>query len=168
MVHFELSSHHAGISEPTKLERSLTGKFRLNPLATYPEGSRPDNPLVPFLPNRCLGDGCALWALSSSVASPEEFFTRMEMEVRHGGWLAEDALMYASMSSLEEIAEKYGTMPERVVEHPAEHPPRAEGQGLRGSAGYFKGSCPQPIRLYLQVESSTFSFFGPWPKRRCT
>lgn len=127
LVHFEPSSHHEGISEPTRLERSLTGKFPLNPLVAYPEGSRPDDPVVPFLPNRCLGHGCALWSLRSSVAFTREFFDRIGLEARHGGGLAEDALMYASMSPLEEIAEKHGTTPERVVEHPADPPPRTGG-----------------------------------------
>ena len=128
LVHFEPTSHHEGISESTRLERSLAGRFPLNPLAAFPEGSRPDSPVVPFLPNRCLGHGCALWALRSSAAFSREFFARMGLEARHGGGLDEDALLYASMTPLEEIAEKYGTSPEHLVEHPVEHPPESGGR----------------------------------------
>lgn len=127
LVHFEPTSHHEGVSKPTRLERSLTGKFPLNPLAAYPEGSRPDAPLVPFLPDRCLGHGCALWSLGSGVAFTREFFARMGLESRHGGRLYEDALLYASMTPLEEVAERYGTSPEHLIEQPAESPPGAEG-----------------------------------------
>jgi hypothetical protein len=130
LVHFEPTSHHEGISEPSRLERSLTGKFDPNPLAAFPVGSRPDDPVVPFLPDRCLGHGCALWTLRSSVAFTQEFFTRMDLEAHHGGRLPEMALQYASMSSLEGIAERYGTSPEHLVEHPVEHPPESGGRNF--------------------------------------
>jgi hypothetical protein len=50
------------------LEKNLLGKFELNPLK-----GRAD----PFFPDRCLGHGCAKWAVTSCIEFADEFFSRM-------------------------------------------------------------------------------------------
>jgi hypothetical protein len=51
-----------------KLEKQLCGKFALNPLI------RAGNP---FFPDKCLGHGCAEWAITSSIRFTDEFFSRL-------------------------------------------------------------------------------------------
>jgi len=51
-----------------KFQEKLGGKFPLNPLAG--EGD-------PFFPNKCLGYGCAKWAVTTSLKFADEFFSRM-------------------------------------------------------------------------------------------
>jgi hypothetical protein len=46
----------------------LGGKFIANPLTGQ------DNP---FYPDKCLGHGCAEWAVNSSVKFNDDFFSRM-------------------------------------------------------------------------------------------
>lgn len=127
LVHFEPASHHEGDAEPTGLEQKLSGRFAPNALATSPDNPLGSDPLLPFLPDKCLGYGCALWALGSSVAFTERFFSRMGLKAIHGGWLTEMAVEYASMWSPEEIAAKHGTRTEHLVEHPVEPPPDPRG-----------------------------------------
>lgn len=123
LIHFEPQSHHEGEDEPTRFEEKLSGKFSLNPLAAPPINPLGKDPLQPFLPHKCLGYGCAMWALQSSVAFTEEFFSRMGLEAFHSGWLVEMAIEYASMWPLEEIAAKHGARAEHLVERPVDTPP---------------------------------------------
>ncbi len=51
--------------EPHKFESMLKGKFNLNPIAG--DGN-------PFYPHKCLGHGCAEWAVNSSIKFVDEFF----------------------------------------------------------------------------------------------
>jgi len=52
-----------------KLEKKIKSKIKkLNPLTGK------DNP---FFPDKCLGYGCALWAIQSSVAFTKDFFQTM-------------------------------------------------------------------------------------------
>ncbi len=37
----------------------------------------------PFFPDKCLGHGCAKWALESSVEFADAFFSRMGIVPRH-------------------------------------------------------------------------------------
>ncbi len=53
LIHFEPQSHHEGEAEPTQFEKKLSGKFPLNPLAAPPINSLGNDPLQPFLPDRC-------------------------------------------------------------------------------------------------------------------
>jgi hypothetical protein len=122
LIHFGPQSHHEGEEEPTRFETKLKGKFPLNPLAA-PINPLGNDPMQPFLPDKCLGYGCAMWALESSVEFTEEFFSRMGLKASHGGWLVEMAVEYASMLPLEEIAAKHGARAEHLVEHPVEAPP---------------------------------------------
>jgi hypothetical protein len=115
LIHFKPESRHHG-DVPADLERKLGGKFALNPLA-------PNDPLLPFLPHKCLGYGCALWALKSSVAFTKDVFSRMGVKAFHGGWLVEMTVDYASMRPLKEIAAKYGAKAEHIVEHAADPDP---------------------------------------------
>lgn len=127
LVHFEPVSHHEGDAEPTGLEQRLSGKFALNALAASPANPLGNDPLLPFLPDKCLGYGCASWALSSSVAFTEEFFSRMGLDTFHGGWLSEMVVDYASMQPLKEVAAKHGAKMEHIVEHPVEPSPGSHG-----------------------------------------
>lgn len=113
LVHFKPESHHETDTEPKELEVKLRAKFPLNPL-------EPDKPTVPFLTHRCLGYGCALWATKSSIALTDEFFSRMGLKAIYGDELGKLAIDYASINSLEEIAARYNTKVEHLVEHPAD------------------------------------------------
>ena len=123
MIHFEPQSHHEGEDEPTQFEKKQNGAFPLNPLAAPLINPLGKDPLQPFLPHKCLGYGCAMWALESSVAFTKEFFSRMGLKASHGDWLVEMAVEYASLRPLEEIATKHGARAEHLVERPVETPP---------------------------------------------
>jgi hypothetical protein len=116
LLHFEPESHYEGDDEPKELERKLHGKFPLNPLAANAWH-------VPFLPHRCLSHGCTLWAIKSSVALTNEFFSRVGLEgagyegASYSSWLAEMVIEYASMQPLEKIAAKHDTSVDHIVEH---------------------------------------------------
>jgi len=51
-----------------KLEKLLSGKFPLNPMMGENES---------FFPKRCLGHGCAKWAVNVSVKFVDDFFEKM-------------------------------------------------------------------------------------------
>lgn len=54
-----------------KLEKILKSKFQLNPLAGMGNS---------FFPDKCLGHGCAEWAVRSSIMFTDEFFLRMGLK----------------------------------------------------------------------------------------
>lgn len=54
-----------------KLEEKVRNKFALNPFV--PESN-------PFFPDRCLGHGCAAWAVASSLKFSDEFFSRIGLK----------------------------------------------------------------------------------------
>jgi hypothetical protein len=57
-------------------EKVLSRKFATNPLA----GRN-----VPFFPYKCLGHGCAEWAIMNSVIFTDEFFRRLDMPAPYEG-----------------------------------------------------------------------------------
>lgn len=57
-------------------EKVLNHKFAVNPLAGR---------LVPFFPDRCLGHGCAEWAILNSIIVTDEFFRRLGLPVSYEG-----------------------------------------------------------------------------------
>jgi hypothetical protein len=59
-----------------KFEKVLRKKFATNPLA-------PRN--VPFFPDKCLGHGCAEWAIMNSIIFTDEFFRRLGLPVPYEG-----------------------------------------------------------------------------------
>ena len=59
-----------------RFEKILWKKFAINPLA-------PKN--VPFFPDKCLGHGCAEWALINSIVLTDEFFRRLGLPVYYDG-----------------------------------------------------------------------------------
>ena len=73
----EAGVHGAG-EETTggKLEKSLKKKFATNPLALRNQ---------PFFPNKCLGHGCAEWAVVNSLIFTDEFFRRLELPAPYEG-----------------------------------------------------------------------------------
>lgn len=69
LVHYEPEwVPMASTGEVHKFERSLKGKFALNPLAP------PENP---YYPDKVLGHGCAAWAVESSMAFTDAFVERL-------------------------------------------------------------------------------------------
>ena len=74
LVHYEPewiktpSSDDFGPDDIHKYEKGFTGKFLVNPLAG--QGN-------PFYPDKCLGYGCAEWAVNSSINFADDFFLRM-------------------------------------------------------------------------------------------
>lgn len=72
-IHYEpetitIYSDNDRSATPHKFYKILNGKFALNPLAG--EGNA-------FYPDKCLGHGCAKWALSSSLEYADEFYLRI-------------------------------------------------------------------------------------------
>jgi hypothetical protein len=57
-------------------EKLLHRKFAINPLA----GKN-----VPFFPDKCLGHGCAEWAIMNSIIFTDEFFRRLDMPPPYEG-----------------------------------------------------------------------------------
>jgi hypothetical protein len=57
-------------TQEKKFEKTLRQKFATNPLA-------PKN--RPFFPDKCLGHGCAEWAVVNSLIFTDEFFRRLEL-----------------------------------------------------------------------------------------
>jgi hypothetical protein len=59
-----------------KFEKILKKKFATNPLATRNQ---------PFFPDKCLGHGCAEWAVMNSLIFTDEFFRRLELPAPYEG-----------------------------------------------------------------------------------
>jgi hypothetical protein len=59
-----------------KFEKIVRKKFAINPLA-------PKN--LPFFPDKCLGHGCAEWAIVNSIIFTDEFFRRLGLAVPYDG-----------------------------------------------------------------------------------
>jgi hypothetical protein len=70
LVHYRPEWSHSMKRSP-KLEARLRGKFPLNRL------SMPDQFFIPY---RCLGYGCAKWAVETARALLREFYSRLEVE----------------------------------------------------------------------------------------
>jgi hypothetical protein len=63
-------------STADKFEKILRRKFATNPLAIKNQ---------PFFPDKCLGHGCAEWAVMNSIIFTDEFFRRLELPVPYDG-----------------------------------------------------------------------------------
>jgi hypothetical protein len=59
-----------------RLEKALRKKFAANPLAKEKQ---------PFFPDRCLGHGCAEWAVVNSLIFADEFFRRLGLPAPYEG-----------------------------------------------------------------------------------
>ncbi|MGA2161638.1 MAG: hypothetical protein ABSG28_05510 [Methanoregula sp.] len=59
-----------------KFERLLKNRFGENPLA-------PKN--LPFFPDRCLGHGCAEWAVTTSLSFTDRFFRNLDLPAPYDG-----------------------------------------------------------------------------------
>ena len=76
LVHFKPewiklpSSDDFGPDDIHRYEKMLCGKFSPNPLAS--QGN-------PYYPDKCLGHGCAEWAVNSVVKFTDEFFSKMDL-----------------------------------------------------------------------------------------
>jgi hypothetical protein len=71
LIHYEPTSSTSTAESSQKLEQQFRGKFVLNPLT----GRK-----TPFFPERCLGHGCAKWAVESSVKFVDHCLMRLEIE----------------------------------------------------------------------------------------
>jgi len=71
LIHYEPMSSTSTAEASQKLEQKFQGKFLLNPLT----GRK-----TPFFPERCLGHGCAKWAVESSVKFVDHCLSRLEIE----------------------------------------------------------------------------------------
>jgi hypothetical protein len=63
-------------STADKFEKILRKKFATNPLSAKNQ---------PFFPDKCLGHGCAEWALINGVIFTDEFFRRLGLPVPYDG-----------------------------------------------------------------------------------
>ncbi|MEI8330301.1 MAG: hypothetical protein WCF90_01370 [Methanomicrobiales archaeon] len=63
-----------------KFEKTLRQKFAANPLALKKQ---------PFFPDKCLGHGCAEWAVVNCLIFTDEFFRRLELPAQYEGVLGE-------------------------------------------------------------------------------
>jgi hypothetical protein len=59
-----------------KFEKMLKNKFPENPLA---------HKNLPFFPDKCLGHGCAEWAVTNSLAFTGEFFEKLGLPAPYDG-----------------------------------------------------------------------------------
>jgi hypothetical protein len=66
----------------SKFEKSLRKKFATNPLARKNQ---------PFFPDKCLGHGCAEWAVVNSLILTDEFFRRLDLPAPYDGVRSEMA-----------------------------------------------------------------------------
>jgi hypothetical protein len=66
------TQHNEPESTAEYFERVLHRKFAPNPLAAKH---------VPFFPDKCLGHGCAEWAIMNSIIFTDEFFRRLGLPV---------------------------------------------------------------------------------------
>jgi hypothetical protein len=62
----------SGITHGEKLEKILKTRFAPNPFAHKNQ---------PFFPDKCLGHGCAEWAIVNSLIVSDEFFRRLDFPV---------------------------------------------------------------------------------------
>jgi hypothetical protein len=71
LIHYEPLSSTSTHESSQVWENKFRGKFSLNPLT----GSK-----TPFFPIRCMGYGCARWAVESSVSFVDHFCSRLGIE----------------------------------------------------------------------------------------
>ncbi len=64
------------MSTADRFEKILRTKFAINPLAAKN---------LPFFPDKCLGHGCAEWAVMNSLIFTEAFFRRLSLPVPYEG-----------------------------------------------------------------------------------
>ena len=64
------------ISTADRFEKILRSKFAINPLAAKNQ---------PFFPDKCLGHGCAEWAVMNSLIFTDAFFRRLDLPVPYEG-----------------------------------------------------------------------------------
>lgn len=76
VIHSKRSPGREPESTSDHFERALARKFATNPLAA---GN------LPFFPDRCLGHGCAEWAILNSIIFVDEFYRRLGLPVPYEG-----------------------------------------------------------------------------------
>jgi hypothetical protein len=107
LVHFKPEIIYWRETKPQEIENKLRGKFALNPFVA-------GSPSIPFFPSKCLGYGCALWAVKGSLAFTDEFFSRMSLEPVYKE-LRKFLIDYASMKSLDDLAAEYNVTVDVLV-----------------------------------------------------
>lgn len=76
VIHDDSRTGSGEESTAEKFGKVLRKKFAKNPLA-------PKN--LPFFPDKCLGHGCAEWAIVNSIIFTDEFFRRLELAAPYEG-----------------------------------------------------------------------------------
>ncbi len=76
VIHDDSRTGSGEESTAEKFGKVLRKKFAKNPLA-------PKN--LPFFPDKCLGHGCAEWAIVNSIIFTDEFFRRLELAAPYQG-----------------------------------------------------------------------------------
>jgi hypothetical protein len=71
LIHYEPISSTSTAETSQALEEKFRGKFSLNPLT----GAK-----TPFFPERCMGYGCAKWAVESSISFVDHFCSQLGIE----------------------------------------------------------------------------------------
>lgn len=71
LIHYEPISSTSAAETSQAQEEKFRGKFALNPLT----GSK-----TPFFPERCMGYGCAKWAVESSIGFVDHFCSQLGIE----------------------------------------------------------------------------------------
>lgn len=79
LVHYKPRDIRAGL-EPGQETEKMAKRLRDRGFAPNPFFSGSGNP---FFPDKCLGYGCAKWAVESSVEFADAFFSRMSIVSRH-------------------------------------------------------------------------------------
>lgn len=76
VIHHRRSPGREPESTSDHFERMLARKFATNPLAAKN---------VPFFPDKCLGHGCAEWAILNCIIFVDEFYRRLGLPVPYEG-----------------------------------------------------------------------------------
>lgn len=76
VVRTSRSSRTESMSTAERFEKILRARFAINPLAAKNQ---------PFFPDKCLGHGCAEWAVMNSLIFTDAFFRRLGLPVPYEG-----------------------------------------------------------------------------------
>jgi hypothetical protein len=72
VVHYQIGFRNHPNPEPLKIEKRLKGKFPPSPYYRNQKG--------PLFPHRCLGAGCAVWAVKAARTYADEFHNALGMQ----------------------------------------------------------------------------------------
>jgi hypothetical protein len=76
VIHTSRATGTETLGTADRFEKILRAKFAVNPLAGKNQ---------PFFPDKCLGHGCAEWAVMNSLIFTDAFFRRLQLPVPYEG-----------------------------------------------------------------------------------